>query len=144
MEWKCKQCFPCRQALYQVDRCIWISMGGGHNRLFMCHFNRKAQPSKMDRRLYQDCCLQLIHQFNTPGKYLRQNGYIFLIHSITPKSIWALFISNACLGRCPPYHISPFQLQRQEVGGDEILLDIIKGIWKITCVKDYLAAVPPS
>jgi len=37
---------PSRQVLYQVDRCIWISMGGGHNRLFMCHFNRKAQPSR--------------------------------------------------------------------------------------------------
>lgn len=55
----------------------------------------------MDRRLYQYCCLQLIHQFNTPWKYLQQNLDIFLFHSIIGKSIWVLFISNLWLSRCP-------------------------------------------
>lgn len=55
----------------------------------------------MDRRLYQYCCLQLIHQFNTSWKYLQQNLGIFLFHSITGKSIWVLFISNLWLSRCP-------------------------------------------
>lgn len=55
----------------------------------------------MDRRLYQYCCLQLIHQFNTPWKYLQQNLDIFLFHSIIDKSIWVLFISNLWLSRCP-------------------------------------------
>lgn len=54
----------------------------------------------MDSRLYQYCCLQLIHQFSTPWKYLQQNLSIFLLHSIMEKSIWALFIANLLPGRC--------------------------------------------
>lgn len=59
----------------------------------------------MDRRLYQYCCLQLIHQFNTPWKYLQQNLDIFLFHSIIGKSIWMLFISNLWLSRCPLHEL---------------------------------------
>lgn len=104
MEWKCKQRFPPGKYFIKLTGAFelpWVGDLIG----YLCVILIERPNLKMDSRLYQYCCLQLILQFSTPWKYLQQNLAIFLLHSIMEKSIWVLFIANLQLRGCLSHRI---------------------------------------
>lgn len=105
MGWKCKQRFPPGKYFIKLTGAFelpWVGDLIG----YLCVILIERPNLKMDSRLYQDCCLQLILQFSTPWKYLQQNLAIFLLHSIMEKSIWVLFIANLQLRGCLSHRIN--------------------------------------